>query len=113
MRRLLPVGLLAGLVLTLLAAGPAVSKRVGVEVDDDYFVREGAPPTVRVDRNDTVVWRWEGSNPHNVTVTRGPVEFASRNKRSGTYRKKMTRRGTYRIVCTIHAPSMRMRLRVR
>jgi plastocyanin len=111
MRKLLPVVLLAALVATLLAAVPAVSKRKTVEVDDNYFVREGSPPTVRVNRNDTVVWEWEGRNPHNVTVTRGPVRFKSPTQRSGDYRKKVTRSGSYRIVCTIH-PNMKMTLRV-
>ena len=113
MRKLLAVGLLAALLGALLVAGPALSKRKTVEVDDDYFVREGSPPTVTVKRGDTVVWKWEGSNPHNVTVTKGPVKFKSRTKSSGTYRKKLTRRGTYKIVCTIHAPDMRMTLKVR
>jgi plastocyanin len=113
MRKLLPVVLLAALLATLLAAVPAVSKRKSVEVDDNYFVREGSPPTVRVRRGDTVVWNWEGSNPHNVTVARGPVRFKSRNQTSGRYQKRVTRRGAYRIVCTIHPPNMRMTLRVR
>jgi plastocyanin len=115
MRKLLALVPLAGLVVALFAAGPALSARKTVEVDDNYFVDEGRPSTVRVRRNDIVVWRWEGRTrePHNVTVTRGPVEFRSRTKRSGTYRKRMTRRGTYRIVCTVHAPQMRMTLRVR
>jgi plastocyanin len=112
MRKLLVVGVLATLSASLLAAGPALSARKTVEVDDNYFVRRGAPPTVNVRRNDLVVWIWEGSNPHNVTVTQGPVEFSSRTKRSGRYRKRMRRRGTYRIVCTIHA-GMRMTLKVR
>jgi len=67
---------------------------------------------VKARRGDTVVWVWEGRNPHNVTVTRGPVKFSSPTKRSGRYRKRMRRRGSYRIVCTIHA-GMRMTLRVR
>jgi plastocyanin len=112
MRRLLPVVLLAALAATLFAAIPAVSKRRSVEVDDNYFVRQGSPPTVRVRRNDTVVWVWEGRNPHNVTVTSGPARFNSRTQTSGTYRRKVSRRGSYRIVCTIHA-GMTMRLRVR
>jgi plastocyanin len=112
MRKLLPLLLLAALAATLLAAVPALSKRKTIEVDDDYFVREGDPPTVRVNRNDTVVWQWEGRNPHNVTVARGPVRFKSRTQSSGDYRKKVTRSGTYQIVCTIHA-NMRMTLRVR
>jgi plastocyanin len=41
------------------------------------------------------------------------VRFRSPTQRSGTYRKRVTRRGTYRIVCTIHQPNMRMTLRVR
>jgi plastocyanin len=112
MRKLLPVVLLAALAASLLVTVPALSKRRSVEVDDNYFVREGSPPTVRVNRGDTVVWEWEGRNPHNVTATRGPVKFRSRTQRSGTYRKKMTRAGRYGIVCTIH-PGMRMALRVR
>jgi plastocyanin len=112
MRKLLVVAVLAAFPASLLAAGPASSARKTVEVDDNYFVREGAPPTVRVRRGDTVVWVWEGRNPHNVTVTRGPVKFSSATKRSGRYRKRMRQRGSYRIVCTIHA-GMRMTLRVR
>jgi plastocyanin len=113
MRRLLPIVLLAALAGTLLIAAPALSKRKSVEVDDNYFVRKGSPPTVSVNRNDTVKWEWEGRNPHNVTVKSGPVKFHSRTQRSGDYSKKMTRRGTYKIVCTIHVPNMRMTLRVR
>jgi plastocyanin len=108
----LALGLLVALSLLLFVASPAVSKRKSVEVDDNYFVHEGAPRTVTVRRGDIVVWEWEGMNPHNVTVRRGPVRFHSRTKTSGEYVKRMRRRGTYRIVCTIHAPTMRMRLRV-
>jgi mRNA-degrading endonuclease RelE of RelBE toxin-antitoxin system len=46
-------------------------------------------------------------------VTSGPVRFRSSNRRSGSYRKRVTRRGTYRIICTIHGSSQRMTLRVR
>jgi plastocyanin len=112
MRILLVAGLLAALLAALLGAAPALSKRKAVAVEDNYFVQRGAARTVTVDRNDTVVWEWEGRNPHNVTVTRGPVRFASRTKSSGTYRKKLTRRGAYKILCTIHAPGMRMTVRV-
>ena len=114
MRKLLVLGLLAAVLAAMLAAGPALSARKNVEVDDNYFVRQGSPPTVNVQRNDRVVWEWEGSNPHDVTVTKGPVRFNSRIKTSGTYAKKVTRRGTYRIVCTIHrSAGMRMTLKVR
>jgi plastocyanin len=112
MRKVLASALLAGLVGTLLVAGPALSKTKSVEVDDDYFVHEGAPRTVTVHKGDKVEWEWEGSNPHNVTVKKGPVKFHSKDKTSGTFVKKMRKAGTYKIVCTIHAPGMRMTLKV-
>jgi len=112
MRKLLASALLAGLVGTLLVAGPALSKTKSVEVDDDYFVKEGAPRTVTVHKGDKVEWEWEGRNPHNVTVKKGPVKFHSKTKTSGSYEKKLKEVGTYKIVCTIHAPSMRMTLKV-
>jgi plastocyanin len=113
MRKTLAIGLLATLCLLLFVAAPAVSKRKGVEVDDNYFVHKGKPRTVTVKRGDKVEWEWEGMNPHNVTVARGPVKFHSRTKTSGKYVKRMRRRGTYKIICTIHAPKMRMTLKVR
>jgi plastocyanin len=112
MRKPLALGLLAALSLLLFVAAPAVSKRKSVEVDDNYFVHRGDPRTITVKRGDRVEWEWEGVNPHNVTVRRGPVRFHSRTKASGKYVKTMRRRGTYRILCTVHAPTMRMRLKV-
>ncbi len=79
-----------------------------VRVDDDVF----RPGSLSINVGDTVVWRWVGDNPHNVTVTRGPVKFRSSTKRSGTFSRRMRRGGRYRIVCTIH-PGMDMTLRVR
>lgn len=64
MRKPLVVGLLVTLLATLLSAGPALSARKTVEVDDNYFVHPGDTPTVKVDRYDRVVWEWEGNNPH-------------------------------------------------
>ena len=113
MRKLLPLALLAGLIATLALAVPALSKPKSVEVDDDYFVHEGKPRTVTVHKGDKVEWEWEGANPHNVTVTKGPVKFHSKTQTSGTFEKKLKKVGTYKIVCTIHAPDMRMTLKVK
>jgi plastocyanin len=42
------------------------------------------------------------------------VKFRSSAKTSGTYKRKMTRAGTYRIYCTIHgAGDQSMRLVVK
>ncbi len=58
-------------------------------------------------------WRWVGDDEHNVSVRRGPVTFRSDLKDSGSFSRRMRRSGTYRIICTIHQPDMRMTLKVR
>jgi plastocyanin len=109
MMRPLPIAL----ILTLAIAAPAGAATRNVKVGDDYYVRAGNPPTVTVTRGTTVKWNWRGRRQHNVVVQRGPVNFQSALKRSGSFKRKMKRAGTYRIVCSIHAPDMAMTLRVR
>ena len=98
---------LAVLAVTLSVAAPA-NAATTVRVGDDFF----RPGSLTVRSGTTVVWRWVGDDPHNVTVTRGPVKFRSGTKSSGTFRKRMRRGGRYRIVCTVHS-GMDMTLRVR
>ena len=112
MRKLLVLSILAGLVAALFVAAPALSQERSLEVDDNYFVHKGKPSTVTVKAGTKVEWEWEGSSPHNVTVTKGPVKFHSKTKTSGKYVKTLRKAGTYKIVCTIHSPEMRMTLKV-
>ena len=59
-------------------------------------------------------WRRRGScDQHNVSVQKGPVHFQSPLKSSGSFKKKMKKKGTYTIICTIHQPDMRMKLKVK
>ena|SRR5215217_7076191 len=109
MRKLL---ILIPLVL-LVGAAPAAAKTRNVKIGDDFFVRDSGVPTVGVTKGTTVKWNWTGRDQHNVVVSKGPVHFQSPLKRSGSFRKKMKRKGTYTIICSIHAPDMRMKLRVR
>jgi plastocyanin len=110
MRKLLALTAVAATAAT--AAVPALAATKTVKVGDDYFVRSGSRPTVTVHRNDTVKWVWRGKVVHNVFVTKGPQKFHSRTQVSGSFRHKMTRKGTYLIVCTIHS-GMEMNLKVR
>jgi plastocyanin len=55
---------------------------------------------------------WRGRVVHNVYVLKGPQRFHSRTMVKGSYAHRMTRRGLYSIVCTIHS-GMEMKLRVR
>jgi plastocyanin len=105
---------LAAAALPSTAAGPSAvadpdaeasaTKRVRV---GDFFFRSGS---ITIQRGDTVRWVWVGRAPHNVRVTSGPVEFRSRIKRDGAYRKRLNRRGTYRYLCTVHPTDMRGRV---
>ena len=108
--RTLPLVLI---VVLLAAAAPAAAATRNVKIGDNYFVRAGSPPTVSVTKGTTVRWNWRGTRPHNVLVRRGPVSFQSAVKRSGSFSRKMRRKGTYKIVCSIHAPDMAMTLRVK
>lgn len=109
------------IVLPLAAAGalgiavvPALAATKSVKVGDNYFVRSSGVPTVTVNAGDRVKWNFVGDSPHNVTVTKGPARFSSPTKTSGAYTKKVTKKGLYTIVCTIHGASdQSMKLRVR
>ena len=100
--------LLVAFALLLLAAPAVESASRTVRVKDNFF----SPKSTSVSRSSTVTWRWAGKSSHNVVVKSGPVRFQSRLQRSGSYKRKLTRRGTYSIVCTIHS-GMTMKLRVR
>src|SRR6476659_6189086 len=105
------------LVLVLIAALAGVAGAVAipafaatrtVKLGDNFF----RPKTLSVKRGTTVLFKWTGSAPHNVTVTSGPKKFHSRTQTKGSFKATPHTKGTYKIVCTIHA-GMKMTLKVR
>jgi plastocyanin len=110
MRKLIVAMLIAA--ASAILATQALAATRSVKVGDDYFVRKGSVPTVTVKKGTKVTWRWSGKQTHNVAVIKGPVKFRSSFKSSGTYTKTLRRAGTYTLVCTIHQPDMKMKLRV-
>ena len=113
MRRPL-VLLTAAAIATAAVAVPALAATKSVKVGDDFFVKDGGVPTVTVKKNDTVKWNFIGDSPHNVTVKSGPTKFKSKTMSSGSYSKKVTKKGLYTIYCTIHGQSAQsMKLRVK
>jgi plastocyanin len=110
MKKLIAAGAATALAAGVLA-GPSLgaSKKKTVSVKDNRF----APTSITVRRGTTVKWVWRGTAPHNVTVTKGPKKFHSSTKSSGSFSKKLTRKGTYTILCTIHAPGMKMTVKVK
>jgi plastocyanin len=110
MHRTLALLAAAAAALGLLLAAPALAGGGSVAVRDNSF----GPTTKTIRKGQTVTWVWRGQAPHNVVKTAGPGRaFQSRVQRRGTYRRTFTRAGTYRLLCTIHAPSMKMKVVVR
>ena len=97
-----PALALAAAATAALAVSAAAATTRSVKVGDNYFVKDGGSPTVTVKQNTRVRWNWTGDSLHNVTVKTGPVRFHSRSQTSGSYTKTLTRRGSYKIYCTIH-----------
>jgi plastocyanin len=90
-------------------AVPALAATKSVQVKDNKFVAS----SITVKKGTTVKWVWKGEAPHDVAVTKGPAKFKSSVKTSGSFSKKLTKKGTYSIVCTIHAPGMKMTIKVK
>lgn len=105
--------LIAAGAATALAAGalaiPAFAATKTVQVKDNKFVAS----SITVSKGTTVKWVWKGKAPHNVKVTKGPAKFSSSTKFKGSFSKKLTKKGTYSILCTIHAPGMKMTVKVK
>jgi plastocyanin len=80
-----------------------------VRVKDDRF----SARSLTISKGATVRWVWKGHSRHNVTEVSGPGYFRSATKRSGTFSHRFTKRGTYRLLCTVHAPKMKMTVTVR
>lgn len=107
--------LLAILALAAIAATaiPALAATKNVTVGDDFFIKPGGG-TITVKRGTTVKWVFSGKDKHTV-VGSGAGGFINSGapRRSGVYAKKVTRAGTFRLICTVHGPKQSMTLRVR
>ena len=74
-----------------------------------------------VPRRSNIVWKWpsleNAGEPHNVSLKKRPKgvkhwesEIADSDY---TYKRKLRKRGTYKIVCELHPYDMRMTIRVK
>ncbi len=106
MRRL-ALALAVALLLAALGATYALAATKSVGVNDNFFSKS----SITIHRGDRVNWRWSNTgNRHNVT-SKG--HFKSKSGRSGNFTARFTKRGTYRIVCTLHPAQMTMKVIVK
>ncbi len=79
-----------------------------VTVGDDYY----GPTKVTVKKNTTIKWVWPDDNfdSHDVKLQSGPKGVAKFHSGSAatdyTFSRKLTKVGTYKIVCTLHQDMM-------
>jgi plastocyanin len=104
--RLRPAVALAAAAALAVPASAFAARRVALR-HDSFSTK-----SMTINKGTNVRWRWRGGL-HNVTDVSGPVKFRSSTKRSGTFSHVFRRRGTYKILCTVHAPEMHMTIRVR
>jgi plastocyanin len=96
------------------SAGSAVRapRSAIVGVLDNAFHRGTDRPSIHLRPGGVVTWRWRGRESHQV-VAGGPQRFRSPTRNRGSFSVRLRRSGTYRVVCAIHAPGMRMTIVVR
>ena len=105
------------------AAAPALAvgamsssgKTRTVSVNDNYY----GPSKLVVHVGDSVNWRWseQETDVHDValkTAPKGVRKFASDPLAAGeSFKRKLTRAGTYKIICTFHEEEMSMTITVK
>ncbi len=89
--------------LAFASAGPTVA------IKDDVFVKS----SLTVKKGTKVTWKWQGKAPHNVVTKKGPSKISASTRTKGSFSKKLTKKGTYSLVCSIHAPDMKMTIKVK
>ena len=111
MRRLIASLLALGMVVALAVPASGSTPTKTVKVQDFKFT----PKTLKIHRGTKVTWTWVAHSGvrHNVTVKKGPAKFHSRTQSSGSYSHVFRKKGTYKLICTIHvAQGMRITVRV-
>jgi plastocyanin len=88
-------------VAVLAFGATSAGSATNVSVKDNKFT----PRTVTIKKGATVKWTWRGRNPHNV------LPFYKTIKKSGTFSKKFSRKGTFSYHCSVH-PGMTGRVKV-
>ena len=90
--------------------GPVRRMRRGARV-----VVRGAfrPPNLSIARGASITWAFRDAINHDATTASGPQGFSSPIGRGRDYRRRFTKPGEYRILCSLHPVQMAQYVRVR
>jgi plastocyanin len=94
-------------VVALPSQGATKTPTKQVSVKDNFFT----PRPITINKGTKVVWTWKGKRRHNVSEANG--KWGSGTKKKGTFSHTFTKKGTYLVFCTIHAPNMQMKIHVK
>lgn len=103
-------GLAALAILVLGGASAGARGGVTIKLGDDFF----DPASAKIAKGTKVRFKWTGADEHNMIKKKGPGgDFSSprTDERGVNFKHRFRKRGTYRIVCTIH-DEMKLKLRV-
>src|SRR3954447_14428721 len=95
------------------AATPVSAPSDDVLVTDNAFVHRGDRPIVTLDAGSRLTWDFRSRQSHAIAVRAGPERFALPARNSDDFTHEFDEPGTYQIVCSLHAPGMRMTVVVR
>ena len=110
MKRLIALLAVAAAVACAAIAVPAFAATKTVNVGPKL---KFGTSSLAIKSGDTVKFQWTGKLPHNVRISKGPQRGTiSKIRTKGTVSRRFTRAGTYTIVCDVHAPGMKMTVRV-
>jgi len=99
----------------LALAASTTGKTRKVSVNDNYY----GPSKLTVHVGDTVDWTWseDATDEHDVDVKSAPKgvkKFQSDPLSAGeSFKRKLTKPGTYKIICTFHEEEMKMTITVK
>jgi Tol biopolymer transport system component/plastocyanin len=94
-------------------AAPRALAANQVAIVDNAFHHGRDRPIVRLAAGQRLTWLWRSRESHQVTLATGPHPLRSPTQSNGRFSVRLARPGTYRFVCSIHAPGMRMTAIVR
>jgi len=110
MRALLATLALGALACALATAAPGAQVHAAntktVKVGDDFFSKG----KVTVKKDDRVKWTWGDGTKHKHTVTEEHGRWTSKEKKTGTYRHKFGKTGTFNVYCATHPLDMKMKV---
>lgn len=59
-----------------------------------------SPKTLKIKHGKRVKWSWSSNAPHNITFKK--LHKHSKTVEEGRYKRKFSKPGTYRYICTVH-----------